>query len=366
MISHVMFHIHSLGQGGAERVVINLATEMISRGIKLSIATAETEEGEFALPEGAVRYDIGTRPEEEKESSSKKRNLRKKRLHDLLLKEKPDVLFSLCRGANYRAVLAAKGTGVPVIISVRSDPKVDYSSKAHKLLSSYLYSKAAGAVFQTTGARDFFPEKIAAKSRVILNPIGEKFAGFEQAGERRKTVVAVGRHNYAKDYMTLAKAFERVLKDHPEYELEIYGHDSRDNSLLQLKEWIKSHKLEEKILIMGDTDDVPGKIRDAACYVLSSSFEGMPNALMEAMALGLPVLATDCPAGGPKALIEDGINGLLCETGNFREMADGINKYLEYPEKAAELGRAAMEIRELAGIKKITDEWLEYAESVRC
>ena len=201
---------------------------------------------------------------------------------------------------------------------------------------------------------------------MILNPIGEGFSAYEQAAERRRAVVAVGRHNYAKDYMTLAKAFERVLKDHPDHTLEIYGHDSHDNSLHQLKEWIKSHGLNEKILIMGDTADVAGCIKDAACYVLSSSFEGMPNALMEAMALGLPVLATDCPAGGPKALIEDGINGLLCETGNFREMADGINKYLENPEKARELGARAMEIRERAGIKKITDEWLEYAESVRC
>ncbi|MCR4586626.1 MAG: glycosyltransferase [Lachnospiraceae bacterium] len=365
MTDHVMFHIHSLGQGGAERVVINLASQMTARGIRVSVATAETEENEFALPKAAVRYDIGIRPEEEKESSSRKRNLRKKRLHELLLKEKPDVLFSLCRGANYRAVLAAKGTGVPVIISVRSDPKVDYSSKLHRLLSSYLYGRAAGAVFQTTGARDFFPEKIRNKSRVILNPISESFTVCEQAAVRRKAVVAVGRHNYAKDYMTLAKAFELVLKDHPEYVLEIYGHDSRDNSLLQLKEWIKSHKLEERILIMGDTKDVAGKIKDAACYVLSSSFEGMPNALMEAMALGLPVLATDCPAGGPAALIEDGANGLLCETGNFREMAAGINKYIEYPDKAQELGRAAMEIRERAGIGRITDEWLEYAESVK-
>jgi glycosyltransferase involved in cell wall biosynthesis len=201
---------------------------------------------------------------------------------------------------------------------------------------------------------------------VILNPIGKSFAAQGQISERRKAVVAVGRHNYAKDYMTLAKAFELVLKDYPDYVLEIYGHDSGDNSLLQLKEWIKSHKLEAKILIMGDTDKVAECIKDAACYVLSSSFEGMPNALMEAMALGLPVLATDCPAGGPAALIEDGMNGLLCEVGNHREMAAGIVKYLEYPDKANELGLAAAEIREKAGIKKITDEWLKYAESVIC
>ena len=361
-----MFHIHSLGQGGAERVVINLAAEMVSRNIKVGIATAEEEANEFALPEGVTRFDIGIRPEEEGLASSKKRKLRQKRLHELMIKEKPDVMYSLCRGANYRAVLASAGTKVPVIISVRSDPKVDYSSKAHRLLSGYLYSKTAGAVFQTTGARDFFSEKIRKKSRVILNPIAESFSGYEQAASRRKAVVAVGRHNYAKDYMTLAKAFELVLKDYPDYVLEIYGHDSGDNSLLQLKEWIKSHKLETKILIMGDTDKVAECIRDAACYVLSSSFEGMPNALMEAMALGLPVLATDCPAGGPAALIEDGMNGLLCEVGNHREMAAGMIKYLEYPDKAGELGKAAMDIREKAGIRKITDEWLEYAESVKC
>ena len=363
-INKVLFHIYSLGKGGAERVVTTLAGEMARRGMEVVIATLATEKEEYPLPEGVRRADVGLSEAENKKGRLSRMRMRIKKLRDCLSKEKPDVVYAFMQTANYRAIMAADPLKIPVIISVRSDPKVDYASKKQKFLSNMLYKKAAGSVFQTTGARDFFPEEIASKAAVILNPISEKYLKTERAADIRKVFAAVGRFHDAKDYMTLVRAFERFLKDHEEYTLEIYGGDSGDNSRLQVAEYVHGHALDDKILFMGSRSNVADCIRDVTAYVLSSKYEGLPNALMEAMALGLPVIATDCPSGGPAALINDGENGLLAEAGNPRELAAAMAKMAENPEDAQRVADEAKKIREIAGTARITDEWLDYAK--RC
>ena len=362
MIKKVLFHIYSLGKGGAERVVTTLAAEMAERGIEVCVATLCVSKEEYPLSEKVRRINVGLTEAEEKKGRLSRMRTRIAKLKACLVKEKPDVVYAFMQTANYRAVLAAKGLHIPVIISVRSNPSVDYASKNQKMLANYLYKKAAGAVFRTTGARDFFDKEVAEKAAVILNPLNPKYQGIEPPAERRKVFVSVGRFHEAKDYLTLVKAYERVAKDYPEYNLEIYGGASEDNTIHQVREWVRSHHLTEQILFMGDHSDLEKCITDAACYVLSSKYEGMPNALMEAMALGLPVVATDCPSGGPAALIEDGENGLLVEVGNDKEMAAAMRKMLEYPKDAERVSRAARKITEDASVKKIADEWLEYAE----
>ena len=363
MIKKVMFHIYSLSKGGAERVVTTLAGEMARRGLDVSIATLTRGEKEYPLPEGVRRLDVGLSEEEEKMGRIGRVRRRIGHLRDCLKKERPDVVFAFMQTANYRAVTAARPLKIPVIISVRSDPSVDYAGKMQKKLSAYLYKRAAGAVFQTTQARDFFPPQVAEKAAVLLNPLNPRcMADHGEIKERRKVFVSVGRHHEAKDYMTLAKAFGHFHKDHPDYTLEIYGGDSGDNTRLCIKEYVHAHGLDEAILFMGDREDVDRCITDAAAYVLSSKYEGMPNALMEAMALGLPVIATDCPCGGPAALIRDGENGLLVEVKNPKELAAAMTKMAESPEDAERCGREAAKIRELASTERVTDEWLAYAE----
>lgn len=360
-INKVLFHIYSLGKGGAERVVTTLAGEMARRGMEVAIATLAVEKEEYPLPEGVRRIDVGLNEAESKKGKLSRMRLRIKKLKDCLAKERPDVVYAFMQSANYRAIMAARSLKIPVIISVRSDPKVDYASKKQKMLSTMLYKKAAGAVFQTSGARDFFSEEIASKAAVILNPISEKYLNTERSAQQRKVFAAVGRFHDAKDYMTLVKAFEIFAEEHGGYTLEIYGGDSGDNSRLQVAEYVHSHGLDEKILFMGSRSNVADCIKDVTAYVLSSKYEGLPNALMEAMALGLPVVATDCPSGGPAALINDGENGLLAEAGNPKELAAAMGKMADQPQEAARVALEAKKIRDIASVSKICDEWLEYA-----
>ncbi len=362
MIKKVLFHINSLGKGGAERVVSVLADEMSAQGIEVLLATEWKAKDEYSVSEKVHRFHVGLKEEEESLSGAKKRSIREKRLRGLFIKEKPEVVFSFCRNANYRAILASRGTGVPVIYSVRSDPSVDYASQKQKILSSVLYKKAAGGVFQTTDARDYFPEEIRANSKIILNPVDKKYEKTLSPKERRKAIVAVGRFHDAKDHMTLIRGFERVMEKFPEYNLELYGDRSEDNTVFQVKEHVKAHKLGDRVLFMGNHDDLENCIADAALFVLSSKYEGMPNALMEAMVMGLPCIATDCPCGGPRTLIEDGENGLLTDVGDDELMGIAIDKMLSYPEEADRIGKNARRLAERVAPAAIAGEWLSSSD----
>lgn len=360
-IKKVMFHINSLGKGGAERVVTTLACEMVKKNIEVVVTTQWQADDEYELADGARRLDVGLTKEEELLDGKVQRRIRKDRLHEAIKAEKPDVIYSFCRNANYRAILAARGTGVPVIFSVRSDPKTDYASIKQKLLGNILYGMSAGGVFQTSDARRFFSKSVQNKSEVIINPLNEKYLGINKSSTRRNAVVCVGRFHEAKDHMTLIRAMEVVLKKHPEFVLEMYGDRSEDNTYDAVKKYVEEKALADKILFKGNSNELEKRIIDASVFVMSSKYEGMPNALMEAMAMSLPVVSTDCPCGGPAALIEDGVNGLLVRVGNAKEMAGAICNLIENREAAERLADRAGELASIATPSLITDKWLEYA-----
>lgn len=364
MVGKIMFHINSLGKGGAERVVANLSEEFSGMGKEVVIVTEWEAKDEYPLPERVRRLSAGLEKEEEKLSAGKQRRLRTAKLREMIIREKPDVVLSFCRNANYRAVLAAGGTKTPVIISVRSDPYVDYASAKQKIVSGILYRRAAGAVFQTDYARDFFPKAVQKKSAVILNPLHKKFLSLPRSKQRKKEIVTAGRFHEAKDHIVLIKAFERIMEEYPKVCLKLYGDASEDHTGQMLKEYVKAHRLQDRVLFMGNSSRLEQDLIDAAVFVMSSKYEGMPNALMEAMAMQIPVISTDCPCGGPRTLIEDGKNGLLTPVGDDEKMAEAIRKVLSEPEAAEEMAVCAGEIVKKASPDKIAKEWLDYIEKI--
>ena len=360
IVKKIMFHINSLGKGGAERVIVNLSEELASLNNECIIATEWKDDDEYPLNNTVRRIDVGVKGKENEYSSSSLRKKRGQLLRAAILSEKPDVVISFCRNANYRAILAARGTKVPVIFSVRSDPKTDYASLKDKVLSTFLYNMAAGAVFQTGEARDFFPKSIAKKSTVILNPLNKKYINLEAPTKRRRVIVTAGRFHEAKDHIVLLKAFERVMNDYADVNLELYGAKSEDNTYELIKDYVMKHNMSDRVLFMGNSNKLEELIIDAGVFVLSSKYEGMPNALMEAMAMKLPVVSTDCPCGGPRELIINEKNGLLVKVGDDEMMANAIRFMLDNPQRADEMGIEAGKISKEADPKIIAGKWLEY------
>lgn len=364
MMRKIVFHLNCLEQGGAERVVTTLANRFVKEGYQVYIATEWTAENEFAIDERIKRVHVGLTEKQEKKSRKIQFFIRIKNLRKFLKQEKPDMVIAFAQKANYRALMATRFTRIPVIVSVRTDPYLHYVNRSDKLLIPLLYPKAAGNVFQTVGAKEFFAEKIQKKSRIILNPINDKYIGVSKPASRRKAVVQSGRLVDFKNQLMLIEAFMLVYEKHPDYVLEIYGGDSHDGTKELLEESIARNKAEDFIRLMGASDSLEKDLADAAVFAFSSDWEGLPNALMEAMALGLPIVATDCPCGGPATLIEDGENGLLVPIKDPEALAVGINRLIEEPQLAEKLGDNARKIAEIANTDAICGQWRDYIEEL--
>lgn len=358
----IAFHLNCLEQGGAERVVSNLANRFAKEGYEVLVATEWYGKEEFKLENAVRRVHVGLTAEDEKKSRIGKYISRLQHLRTFMQEEKPDVLVAFTRSVNYRAMMAGLGAETPIVVSVRTDPTGHYDKTVDKLLIPLLAKKTAGCVFQTEGAKAFFAPYWQKNSRIILNPLHPKYVNVPAPAKREKTVVQSGRIVDFKNQSMLIRAFIRVHKKHPDYILKIYGPDSGDGTKEVLEGIIAQNHAESYVKLMGGSDALEKELVNASVYAFSSDWEGLPNALMEAMALGLPIVATDCPSGGPATLITDGKDGLLIPIKNEKAMEEGINRLIENPKFAEGLGNQARKIRERASDDAIFIQWKEYLE----
>lgn len=360
----IAFHLNCLEQGGAERVVTNLANQFAKKGYQVIIATEWYGENEFQIDSKVKRVHVGLQEGDEKKSHLVQFLLRVKYLKKFIKEEKPDILIPFARKALYRGLMAAFFMKIPVLISIRTDPVGHYEEWSDKIQIPFLFPRADGCVFQTEGQRDFFAPRLQKNSRIILNPIAPKYIGVPVPEKRTKTVVQSGRLVDFKNQPMLIKAFVEVHKKHPDYDLKIYGGDSFDGTKEILEALIAQNNAEDYIHLMGASDSLEKDLADAALYAFTSDWEGLPNALMEAMALGLPIVATDCPCGGPRTIMKDKEDGLLIPIKDQKALEDGINYLIENPDIAEEYGRKAREIAKRANGEAVFEQWKEYIEEL--
>lgn len=360
----IAFHLNCLEQGGAERVVSNLANQFAKEGYEVLVATEWFGENEFLIDQRVRRVHVGLKDGDEKKNRILQFLLRVKYLRQFMKKEKPDILIAFAQRANYRALMAAPGTDVPVLISIRTDPVGHYDAWSDKLQIPLLFPRAAGCVFQTEGQREFFAPYLQKNSRVILNPLHDKYIGVPKPEHRRKEVVQSGRLVDFKNQPMLLRAFVEVHRKHPDYVLRIYGGDSFDGTKEILEGIIAENRAQDYIRLMGASDTLEKDLPGAAVYAFSSDWEGLPNALLEAMALGLPIVATDCPCGGPRTVMEDGVNGLLIPVKDQKALEEGINKLIEQPDYAEKLGAEARKIAGRANAEAVFGQWRDYIDVI--
>ena len=372
----IVFHLNCLERGGAERVASILAGRFSRDGSKVSVATEWTGRDEFTLDPGVERVHVGLLPEDEKKSRLRRAGLRVRRLREYLKRERPDVVIAFDHNVDYRAIMAAAGLGIPVVISIRTDPSAAYTGLRDRILVPLLFRRAAGCVFQTREQKAFFAPLFQNNSAVILNPIHPKYLkkqaelaapaaadardGRPAAWGRNKTVVHSGRVSRPKNQAMLIDAFLKVHEKYPDYALEIYGQDAEDGTRQKLEQKIAANQASGFIRIMGAVDDLEEILPYASAYAHTSDYEGLPNAIIEAMAMGLPVASTDCPCGGPAELIDDGVNGLLTPKGDAEAMAGALCRLLEDPAFAAGLGREAMKITDRCSEDRVFEEWKHF------
>ena len=255
------------------------------------------------------------------------------------------------------AILTSRFLSIPVVVSVRGEPKEEYYSRFLRGAAMLLFPMADGVVLQSRRSADFFSQSVRKRAVILPNSIHPAFMREVYAGEREKKIVAVGRVDANKNHMMIIKAFASLAERYPDYELVIYGEGELRSRLL---EQVREMGLQDRVHLPGSISDVADAIYKASVFVLSSNSEGMPNTLMEAMALGIPSIATDCPCGGPAELIEDGVNGLLTEVDNWKKMEENLQKIMNNKKFANKLSRNAAKIQEKLNPDLINAKWEDY------
>lgn len=358
MGKRVTFFIGSLTGGGAERVTCNLANFLSRRGYQIDVLIMSDVEDTYGL-DSTINKHILIRRNERKNVFADA-FLRYRRLGKYMQTEKVDCYVVMLPITIAMMMMQRQKTKAKVIASERNDP-LSYSyfiQKTQKMLAK----RADGYVFQTEDAQSWYRECLMnCKTIVIPNAINENFIGKTYAGERRKAIVNVGRLKSQKNTPLLISAFARISKEFPDYVLEIYGAGEKED---EIRRFIQASGLETKVKLMGYVVNVRERIIDAELFVLSSDYEGMPNALMEAMALGLPCISTDCPCGGPHFLIQDGQNGILVPVGNAEKMANAMRDLLNNQEKRKRISENAIEIQHRLAPEKIYGKWEKFINDV--
>lgn len=353
----LLFYINAIHDGGAERVLLQLAKRFAGCGYRSVVVTSFVDTWEYPVPEGVERLSI---EQEQLPQSRLRRNLsRIKALRRIIREYRPAALISFMAEPNFRAVLASRFLPVKTIVSVRNDPEREYAGRLGRLIGRWILPLADGCVFQTEKAKKWFPKRLQKRSRVIMNQVDERFFQVTGVGENGYVMTA-GRLTPQKNQALLIRSFAAIAGD-VEEELRIYGEGELRPGLEDL---ITQLGMEERIRLMGASDDMPAVLAGCKLFVLPSDFEGMPNALLEAMAAGRCCVSTACPCGGPEAVIENGVNGLLVPVGEEEALSAAMLELLKDEEKRRALAAAAGERAEAFRPETIFEHWRDYVEQV--
>lgn len=354
----ILCYVNTLSGGGAERVMSVLANALSRLGNTVSLVTDYTTPNEYQLDATINRVII----DGEFAGASRKGILmrtihRVLTLRNLCRDRQVDIVISFMSEANFRAILATVFSKTKSLISVRVDPRIGYKRKITAMLAKLLYPLTDGCVFQTEEAQEWFLLAIQKKSRIIFNPVSDDFYHVQGTPLRDKRIVSCGRLSDQKRFDLLINSFDRICDEFPEYTLEIYGTGSLK---VELEAQIAELGREDRIRLMGCCEDIPNTIKDASLFVLSSDYEGLPNALMEAMVLGLPVIATDCGGGGARALINDGADGLIVPCGDVEALAAAIRLSLKDLNAAKARGDQAKQKGARFKAESVVSDWERY------
>lgn len=346
----IVFLIGSMRRGGAERVISLLANNYAERGWEVDILTLLDDNNEYKLNRSINVISIGN------EDNSRISQLPKwiKGIRKYVIEKKPDRIVSFIARINIITLLSCIGLKQRIIVSERNDPKKDGRSALVRMATYILYPLADSVIFQTTWAKACFPNRIQRRSRVIPNPIN---VTIETAINKEKKIVAVGRLAEQKNHSLLISAFKKVYNEYPEYKLCIYGEGGLREKLTKQ---IHELDLTNAVYLLGNVSNIHERIADAEVFVLSSNYEGLSNALLEAMLMGLPCISTNC-AGSNEVIIND-TNGIIVEIGNEEQLAMAIRELINNKEKAYNLGKNGKKTVQGMKIENIISMWEEIIE----
>ncbi len=316
---------HTMDRGGASRVLSIIANYFAKEGKDVNLVFFHVKN----------KYDISNEVNliqlfnnNEKISAIKALI----RIRKFLKQSNARVIISFLMPVNLLVILSTMGLNKKLIISERNDPTMS-KNRIWLKLSNIFYNKADFIIFQTQRVRSYFSKSIQEKSMVIFNPVNVNIQSYT---DNSKKIVNVGKLYPQKNHKLLINAFSKINRKYSDYTLHIYGEGPLRP---ELEKQIASLDLTDVVFLHGSCLDVHSKIANAEMFVLSSDYEGLSNALMEAMMMGIPCISTNC--AGSDEIINNGVNGLLVNTGNDKKLTDAMEKLICDKELANKISKNA-------------------------
>ena len=360
---HIAFYIGSLSKGGAERVFVNLADFFRCEGYRVTMVTQYRypDEEEYDLPQGIKRVLSDLTPEELDSGRIVNLYRRIHKLHRIWKTEKPDMVLSCIGKNNFMAIVTTMFTKTKPVVSVVGEAREEYPGRLMRMLANLLFPFAAGIVLQTERSKYFFNNKIKEQAVVLPNSLNPDFVKPRYEGKRDTRIVSVGRLDANKNHEMMIRAFAALKDKYPEYTLTIYG----EGELRQfLEDLIQQLDISQRVFLPGVIPNVAEQIERAALFLMTSYSEGVSNALIEALASGLPVISTDVPSGGTVELIADGMNGLIIPVGDRQALEQAMDKLLGDVAYAERLGREAAKIQQRLAPERVNRLWKQYFDEI--
>lgn len=351
---NITFVTPGMNYGGAERVISLLSNQWVAMGHNVNLLiVGENPTCVYYLDEKIkVRCIGGLKGKPIIAHFNLVRKI-KKEIHSF----NTDVTVSFMNDTCAYTAMALKGTKIPLFYSERNDPTKVNQRGIDKIYRKIVEKRADGIVFQTNGAKSYYSKKVQKKSKVILNPFNASNLPEYDFENKEKEIVSVGRLQPQKNHALLIDAFSLISDKFKDYTLKIYG----DGILREdLQRQINELGLENQVILMGAHQDVLNKINKASLFAFSSDYEGLPNALIEAMCIGIPSVSTDCSPGGARELIENEENGLLVPCNDATALADAMEKVLVNEELARTFSINGKKIADRMESRKIAEKWLEF------
>lgn len=353
----LLFLIASLECGGAERVAAILCNHWARRGWRVTLATFDdgSRPPFFSLDPAVRHLPLALQRRSPSVGHAVANNLRRvPRLRRLLRDEAPERVLSFIDGTNVLALLASRGLGIPVVVSERVHPAHHAIPRPWRILRRLTYPLAHAVVVQTRDAAAFFSGRIGRASiAVIPNPVESPPASSRDPRGPRSTIAALGRLDPQKGFDLLIDAFALASPGLPDWDVVIHG-EGPERAALERR--IVDRGLSGRVHLPGRTADVAGAFARADLFVLSSRYEGFPNALAEAMASGVPSVAFDCPSG-PADLVRDGIDGVLLPREDVGALAGAIARLASDSRAREALGLRAREVVERFSVPRVAGMW---------
>lgn len=361
----LVFFYGNLLRGGAQRVMCELANQFSAWGDQMTLLTMDAGKCEYELSPSVKVQGLGLAGD----SANKLESL-SRMLNTLLVlrrwerQERPDAVICFSTHLSFQLSLALTGCRdrCSIIASERANPQFRRKGALDRVERRYM-EKLDGIIFQTQRVSMLFSESLRERGRVIHNglfsrDIPEKVTDY---GLRdRKRICAMGRLGSQKANDTMIKAFAIFARSHPEHVLNIYGR-GREGVQEKLQKLAEEQGVGSRVVFHGSLPDVLEHVKDAGMFLMTSRFEGMPNALMEAMACGIPCVCTDCDFG-PAELIEDGVSGLLVPVDDVEAIAAAMARIADEPGLGEKLSEAALKIRQTHSREEICRQYHDYIE----